>query len=526
MTMLWMHLFVLWTTLSVGSTRELSFFLEKDDGQLDRALLKSAGLDATQVHKNHPATLSGNQFVRVLKNAMHGGPPVLMDDDDDFLDDPSVRLQIENEQHASDSPMDSPQPLQQVPHKQLVKGLTTPSPPKGYTYLRAPTANNQQPQRPKSTMSPPHGTIHGPSSATIQLRQAALETTTSTIRPPKPQFDFVVAGFPKCGTTTLLKAFAAHNETDMFGSEQCAIAAKAQADHLVLQKLDTTLSSMKNNDMKRAFKCPTAMYNYKSIIRMEKHSPRSKFVVGIRHPVKMMQSFYNYRVTELYERNLDESIPDFVDLAENRKEPWKGVSLSSVRFELFLQQLGKTVLSPSDLWEMSQATEAGYELAVKPSNFTVFLYTVDQLEDMDETRSANLRSELQRFLELTTPIAQFGHENKNHRVGDSGHPESIHICDPRYASIRKRLIDNGVKTATWLRDHFLMSPDVIVANPEHFIETLELWSIDPCEDEFSVPPVTVVVSDPVPGSEDMQAPVGPNTGRPELVYDGAMDILV
>lgn len=307
------------------------------------------------------------------------------------------------------------------------------------------------------------------------------------------QFDFVVAGFPKCGTTSLLKTFAAHPEIDMAAQEQCAIAAPGVTDNMVVQKLDSTLRGMpsstttSDSTMKRAFKCPNAMFTYKSITRLEKHSPAAKLVVGIRHPVHMMQSFYNYRVTEIYERGLlgTEDIPDFLDLVSNGYQPWKLVSMLAVRFELFLQQLGKTVVTPEDFSELSKYTAFGYELAVKPSNFTVFLYTVDQLEDLDAARSERLLADMQAYLGLQAPIPPIGHENKNHFVGDAAHPESISICEPRYASVRRELVENGIRTANWLRDHFLQSPDVFVANRDFFLENLETWSTDPCDEVIS-----------------------------------------
>jgi hypothetical protein len=86
----------------------------------------------------------------------------------------------------------------------------------------------------------------------------------------KPTFDFIVGGFPKCGTTTLLKAFEAHPETAMASAEQCAVAAPALADPVVLARLDATLDSVNpipddddDTTVKRSFKCPTAMYTYK-----------------------------------------------------------------------------------------------------------------------------------------------------------------------------------------------------------------------------------------------------------------------
>ena len=293
---------------------------------------------------------------------------------------------------------------------------------------------------------------------------------------PRSGFDFVIAGFPKCGTTTLLKAFAAHQETDMAQHEQCSVAAPHKPDARVLKDLDRTLatllSSDNNNNMKRSFKCPTTMYNYKSISRMEKHSPQAQYVIGMRHPVEMLQSFYNYRITEIKERHLDEPIPSLDEVLESGT-PWKGVSLQSTRFELFLMQLGKTAISVDQLNDL---VGLNYELAVKPSRAQVFLYTVDQLEDADQTRSESFRSTLQSFLGLHQPIAAFGVENKNHLA----HAESIDICDAQWASARAKLVEQGAQTAKWLREVFIHSTDVVVGNQEHFVKTLETWSVDPC----------------------------------------------
>jgi len=251
--------------------------------------------------------------------------------------------------------------------------------------------------------------------------------------------------------------------------------------------------------MKRAFKCPTSMYNYKAIIRLEKHSPNAKFVVGVRHPVKMMQSFYNYRVAENYQKGLNgtEPIPSFLDLMEDPlSEPWKGVSMQSVRFELFLQSLGKTAMTPEDFANLVALTDAGYELAIKPNNFTIFLYTVDQLEDEDETRSAILLQELQSFLGLSTPLLPFGHENKNHiALEASAPPETIDICEAQYAEIRRVLLENGIQTAQWLREKFLHSPDVFVSQNNHFISTLADWGMDPCDVPALDEPVNLGVAD-------------------------------
>ena len=308
-----------------------------------------------------------------------------------------------------------------------------------------------------------------------QKQPVAKDAIKAVVQDQKPSFDFIVAGFPKCGTTSLLKAFAAHDETDMANHEQCAVAAPNKPDNRVLKDLDMTLATLSSDaHTKRSFKCPTTMYNYKSISRMEKHSPNAKYVIGMRHPVEMLQSFYNYRITEIKERNLDEPIPSLEEVLESGN-PWKGVSMQSTRFELFLMQLGKTSISVDQLNDL---VGQNYELAIRPSNAPVFLYTVDQLEDTDETRSESFRSTMQSFLGLQKPIAAVGHENKNHVA--HAHAESIDICHAKWASVRAKLVEQGTETARWLREEFIHSNDVVVGNQEHFIKTLDSWSVDPC----------------------------------------------
>jgi hypothetical protein len=291
-------------------------------------------------------------------------------------------------------------------------------------------------------------------------------------------FDFIVAGFPKCGTTTLLKAFAAHNETDMMPSEKCTVASPGMPDLAVLRKLDEALMELSlSPNVKRSFKCPTAIYTHKTISRMEKHSPGAKFIVGVRHPILMIQSFYNYRVSEIHNRGLQEKIPSFEEVAMS-EVPWKGVSLDAARFELFLMQFGKTGLTSDDLYDL--VDRPGYQLAIRPSKFKIFLYSLDQMEDEDELRNKKFRSVLQHYLGLSEPVGPFSHENINHQVGDEGYKETIDICQDKYKSVRAQLVQQGRKSADWIRGEFIQSGDIWVANEDHFVATLDSWSVDPC----------------------------------------------
>jgi hypothetical protein len=53
-----------------------------------------------------------------------------------------------------------------------------------------------------------------------QPRIASSVSKHQTKYKEKARLDFIIAGFPKCGTTTLLYAFMRHNETKIGESEE------------------------------------------------------------------------------------------------------------------------------------------------------------------------------------------------------------------------------------------------------------------------------------------------------------------
>ena len=209
---------------------------------------------------------------------------------------------------------------------------------------------------------------------------------------------------------------------------------------------------------------------------MQEHSPEARFVIGVRHPILMLQSFYNYRVTEIYERMLDEAIPSFDDVLM-MKTPWKGISLDAARFELFLMQFAKT-MTPNEMTALM--SHDGYDIAIQPIRFEIFLYDLEQLRDSDNSRSASFRQGLSTFLQLDSLLDPFGHKNMNYFVGQDGFPETIDICSPRYEELCRVLLEKGAETARWLEDEFLESESVTVSNRDHFVALLTSWGQDPC----------------------------------------------
>jgi hypothetical protein len=310
-----------------------------------------------------------------------------------------------------------------------------------------------------------------------RLRTSALPMKQVKVPVPvKQKLDFIIAGFPKCGTTTLLYALRAHENTDISSSERCAVANTGLSDDQALEVLNDAAAELSSSPhIKRGIKCPTILRSYKTIARIEEHSPSAKFVVGLRHPIEMLESFYNYRVTESYNNKLQEPIPSFDDVVR-RSKPWKGISRDTPRFDRNLMQFGKTIMTKTDL----EHFVGQKNMAVRPSEAKIFLYSLDQLNESNEHRSRPFRRDLQTFLGLEKPLDPMGHENLNNFVGNKAHPETIDICEDKYRGLRKELLARGKQMASWIRDEFMQSPDVSVGNEKQFLKSLGSWSVDPC----------------------------------------------
>lgn len=304
--------------------------------------------------------------------------------------------------------------------------------------------------------------------------------------------DFVVAGFPKCGTTTLLYALNHHPETEIAQAERCGITSLALSDkkaELYITKSLDELSAPKASTVgatRYGIKCPAAIQSSTAIARIEDFNlpggTAASLIIGLRHPIELLESFYNYRVTEIYTKKTNETIPSFDSIVMGSgQNDWKGVSLDITRFDFYLSQLGKTPVSQTTLNEL--AGRKG--VAIKPTSGKVFLYALQQLDDANYMRSRAFRQSLQHFLKLKTPFSPLGHENLNHFVGEQAYPQTVNICDARYQPLRTKLLAQGVETAQWIENEFMQSPDVTIANREHFILSLATWGVDPC---LSKPP--------------------------------------
>ena len=372
--------------------------------------------------------------------------------------------QVPNHSDKVPSPSASPSVSNEVEHNE-----TLPSPPIQLNATQNDTLSSRLIQF--------NGTQNETMPSPLNQSNAAVqnETTPAPSMAPRRELDIFIAGFPKCGTTTLLYSFIDHNETDISKDEECAITDPFMHDPVAFQQLDDALNRLSaRSGIKRAIKCPLGITNERVVERLVEHSPRVKILIGVRHPVLYFQSYYNYRVTEMHDLGLHIEVPPIESLIERTE--WNGVSTDSARFELFLLQLGKTNVTLDDLADLLGRSR----MAIKPNTFEIFFYSLEQMNDQNTTRSQAFLQGLQEFLALESPIPPLGVRNKNHFVGQDAYNETVNICKDDYNDLRQLLLQQGKTTARWIKEQFLASSDVKVANGDHLIQTLDTWQVDPC----------------------------------------------
>jgi len=303
--------------------------------------------------------------------------------------------------------------------------------------------------------------------------------------------DFAVIGFPKTGTTFLLEQLEGHSQIQMSKGEFCQVHNVTSGAERVLSWLTNISNSSDTStsgNTKYGIKCPTIVRDMSAIENLIKISDNTRLVVGVAHPVKWFENFYNYRVLEMYNNNVitehvfgrmsGRSIPKPRELLKSTKH-WKDVSTASARFDAYLKQLAKVPLDENERKTMFD--ERLWPKRIIPNPYKVFIYTVEQLHDENETRQVQFQTDLQHHLGLSSPFRDFNKASKANAAHNTvQYKEQIDICDPQYARIRKKLIQQGRITSEWIINRFIESDDVVVSDKDYFISTLRTWGNDPC----------------------------------------------
>jgi hypothetical protein len=285
--------------------------------------------------------------------------------------------------------------------------------------------------------------------------------------------DFSIIGHPKTATTFLLEWLYQQPEIQAYSDE---IYSLQQGNLTEFVELMYNLPAGAN--YKRGYKAPRDVCSPQVLHVYQEYFPKTKLIVGLRHPVLWFESFYNYRMR----KNTILPPADSPLFIEQCSESLHGVCTDESLFHYHLALLGKVnISSPSlagspahqDLFSRTHYERLLQNNVAVPN--PVFLYDMQQLHDANTTRAHEFRQDLSRFLEHKRPLTYWERE-KSTRVK----LKVLNICDDRYGRLRTALMENAKAASTWIRTYFMTSEGVTVSSPEYFEFLLMEWMVDPC----------------------------------------------
>lgn len=158
-----------------------------------------------------------------------------------------------------------------------------------------------------SQLDPPPAPVIIPSQQAITTSKQALPPGIPREPKPRPPLQSIVQGwnvtgdpswllnlaiigFPKTGTSTLMKYLDMAPQVQVFDEERCEMGYN---QHVRL--MESLYRDMPPGDVIRGIKCPRDLEIPMAIKNYHKFFPNTDFMVGVRHPILWFESFYNFR---------------------------------------------------------------------------------------------------------------------------------------------------------------------------------------------------------------------------------------
>ncbi len=317
--------------------------------------------------------------------------------------------------------------------------------------------------------------------------------------------DFAIIGNAKCGTSTIMNWL--HEQYPQVQIPQDELYHLKSLEPWDLLGVFYHYFGGTNDLLPRSikgYKSPSDITNERAIRLIRTYFPRTKLFVGFRHPIFMMESFYNFRIQNGYE------LPPLEKLHYRNLANQYAVSWSRAEYHSTLMYLGKTNLTSEQelalmprqarkqiqkrLEERRKNSGQGDEKTDSHSQLPpydqlsnpVFLYDTAQLGDTENpSRLQQFGQDVANYLGLSSPLPppprnSPGKKLQNATLQAERDAKKIRICDDRYREQRMLLLEIGGRATRWILEFFLPSENVFVSNPQHFRTLLEGYSQDPC----------------------------------------------
>ncbi len=350
---------------------------------------------------------------------------------------------------------------------------------------------------------------------TYKIKEKRRVDFTFTIKKDISSFlNYAIIGMPKTGTTSIYRLLSNHI-IPLDKKERCDLVVNdiplLLNDLYYLQGELNKGSNHAHHSTKYnliGMKCPQDISSFTSLQNYASYFPQTKLIVGLRHPIKWFESFYNFQVRNMYHMISTDELLDRCVKGSHGVCAWRANVVD------FLYQLNKTThgsvngsIDEKYLMEQNQYLSLKNVKRVQGNVGKIFMYIIDQLEE-DETMEKPFLQDLFQFLELDmstssttmniTNSTQNNDEEDNipiyvpkintagamdHIPGMIEHTKQnmIRICDDEHKQIRAVLMDKAQKASMWIREYFLKSADVYVSSQKFIDEKLKEWMYDPCE---------------------------------------------
>mmetsp|Transcript_18490 Transcript_18490/g.45796 ORF Transcript_18490/g.45796 Transcript_18490/m.45796 type:complete len:552 (-) Transcript_18490:311-1966(-) len=318
----------------------------------------------------------------------------------------------------------------------------------------------------------------------------------------KVWMDFLIAGHPKTGTTTLVANLA--KVAPMKVKDFCA-PKPSTIMRYVMDKWRVKFPEIMDGPNqyvpdKRNWlvgsKCPQFIGSPELLSRYTVAHPRMKLIVGIRHPIEWFNSFIKmghrgnlYKTTKIcpHFENIDpiSGIPggigtdqpksrELMEVCINECRCGIPICLHRARLHIGLARIGKTPLSSEERNLLApEDPDGGQQLFDAKVKNPIFLY------DQTQMKEDSYWDELAGFLGLN-------YIPNEHYHGSKGAQSNVTLCTPFYDEFRSRIMAHSYNMSVWLEDYLLplgldMSrPDVVIANATSFRELIQTYKMDPC----------------------------------------------
>jgi len=286
--------------------------------------------------------------------------------------------------------------------------------------------------------------------------------------------DFVIAGFPKCGTTTV-EANLAYLAPLQVG-DVCTPPSQ-----IVYYAYKSWPKKYGKEKLLRGSKCPKYIGS-EYMKSYSKHLPRTKIIIGIKHPVLWIQSFWNMQAGNGLTKFANN---DPYMLAKTCKPghqcdhgcPNKWLfCIRRTRFHVQLAVLGKTALSEEERKVLApNDNDGGENLRNQNIRNSIFLY------EQKELSKDYVWDEMAKYLN----VSKIPH-NKYRSSHGQMRNFSTNFCEERLDDLRAMIMPYAYELSVWMQNYFIPvakneSSGVTIPNPNALISLVEEYKKDPCD---------------------------------------------